>query len=219
MSERIRNIYDMLVGTREFNAVNFNDYKTLPDGALKSAIVGQVIAELEGFLAEQSSGASGQAVEQKSVLIAAARQKMKEFSSAARALNLNDAGFRRLFRLPDANGVQKLIAAGREFVGEATKHKTELARLGITDADIAALGADLDGLEIAAAAKAGASMQSVGATAGIDDEIQRGMDAEMFLDAMLKIVYRNNAAKLGEWKSARHVRRSNRPAKPIPPPS
>ncbi|MCY7347920.1 MAG: hypothetical protein LH614_17110 [Pyrinomonadaceae bacterium] len=25
MSERVRNIYDMFVGTREFDAVNFND--------------------------------------------------------------------------------------------------------------------------------------------------------------------------------------------------
>ena len=110
--------------------------------------------------------------------------------------------------LPAGNSGKELINAG-----EADKHKKELARLGITDADIAALSANLDELETAAAAKSSASMQGVGVTAGIDDEVQRGMDAEMFLDALMKIVYRNDAAKLGAWKSARHVRRSNQTPK------
>ena len=110
--------------------------------------------------------------------------------------------------LPAGNSGKELINAG-----EADKHKKELARLGITDADIAALSANLDELETAAAAKSSASVQGVGATAGIDDEVQRGMDAEMFLDALMKIVYRNDAAKLGAWKSARHVRRSNQTPK------
>ncbi|MCY7374596.1 MAG: hypothetical protein LH472_01320 [Pyrinomonadaceae bacterium] len=123
MSERIRNIFDMFVGTREFDAVNSDDYKHLPDAESKFAIVREVINKLENYLADQTSGARGQAVEQKSVLVAAVRRKMKELAEAARALNIDDAGFRRLFRLPDDNGVQKTIAGGREFVGEAVKHK------------------------------------------------------------------------------------------------
>lgn len=217
MSERVRNIYDMFISTTEFDRLNAADYSQLPDAELKFAIVRDVIVKLEVFLADQSSGAGGQAVEQKSVLIAAIRRKMKEYSAAARALNFDDAGFRRLFRLPNDDGVQKLIAGGREFVEEATTHQAQFARFGITRNDIDALSADLDDLGVAAAAKLGAGAKTVGATAGVDDEIRRGMDAEVFLDALIKIVYRNNAAKLGAWKSARHVRRSNRttPPKPI----
>ena len=92
----------------------------------------------------------------------------------------------------------------------------ETERLGITDADIAALAADLDQLENARAAALNANAEKVGATAGIDEAIERGMKAEIFLDALIKIVYRNDAAKLGAWKSARHVRRSDRSA-PVPP--
>jgi len=212
MSERIRNIYDMMVTTREFDAVNFLDYKYLPDGELQFAIVRDVITNLEQYLATQVSGEKGQAVEQKSVLILAVKRKLKEYAEAARSLNIGDAGFRRLFLVPEGNGAQKIIASGRAFVEEITKHKPEFKRFGLMDADLAALKNDLDDLQAAAAAKGKAGAKGVGATAGIDDEIMRGMNAEKFLDAMMKIVYRHNAAKLGEWKSARHIRRTSRPA-------
>ncbi len=214
MSERVRNIYDMFVSTTEFDSLNAADYSRLPDAAAQFALVREVVANLERFLTEQASGTVGQAVEQKSVLTAAIRRKMKEYSGAARALNFDDAGFRRLFRIPDDNGAQKLIAAGRAFVEEAAKHEAQFARLGLLKEDRTALTADLDDLENAAAAKSGASAEKVGATAGIDEEIGRGMEAETFLDALMKIVYRNDAVKLGAWKSARHVRRSNRTPKP-----
>lgn len=217
MTTRTRNIYDMFVSTTEFDRLNAADYSGLPDAALQFAIVRDVITKLGDYLADQTSGERGRAVEQKSVLTAAVRRKMKEFSAAARALNLDDAGFRRLFRIPDDDGVGKLIASGREFVEEAAAHQAQFARFGLTAADAAALAEDLDDLEAAVAAKAAASPQTVGATAGIDDEIERGMAAETFLDALVKVVYRNDAAKLGAWKSARHVRRSNRPAKPPAP--
>ncbi len=210
MSERTRNIYDMFVSTTEFDRLNAADYSGLPDAALQFAIVRDVITKLEVFLADQTSGKRGQAVEQKSVLMAAAKRKMKEYSAAARALNLDDAGFRRLFRVPNGDGVGKFVASGREFVEEAAAHQAQFARFGLTAADAAALAEDLDDLEAAVAAKAAAAPQTVGATAGIDDEIERGMAAETFLDALIKIIYRNDAAKLAAWKSARHVRRSKR---------
>ena len=218
MNDRVKNINDMFIATREFNAANAADYASLPDAAAKFAIVSDVISKLEDYLAKQTSGAIGQAVEQKSVLVQAIRRKMKEYSAAARALNIDDPGFRRLFRVPDGNGVQGLINSGREFVGEINLHKAEFERFGLKDGDIAALVADLDALEEAAADKLGANAERVGATAGVDFEIERGMNAEIFLDALIKVIYRNNAAKLGEWKSARHVRRLNTRAKePAPP--
>lgn len=213
MTERIRNINEMFVGTLGFNTANSADYAHLSDGAAKFAIVEDVAGKIQNYLADIASGAVGQAVEQKSVLSLAVRRKMKEFSAAARALNIDDPGFRRLFRITDNDGVQGLIAQGRVFVEEANKHKTNFGRFGLVQADIDALDTDVLALEEAAARKLGAASEKAGAGAGIDDEIDHGMDAEIFLDAMMKVVYRNNAAKLGEWKSARHVRRTSRPAK------
>ena len=217
MRDRESNILNMFIATREFNAVNLNDYRNLPDAAAQFAIVTQAIDTLETFAADQGSGSRGQAVEQKSVVRAAMRRKMKDLSRTARALNIDDPGFRRLFRVPDDNSDQKLLAAAREFVEEGNRFKADLMRLGIPATFIDELNDDINTLERAIAAKAQANTETVGATAGIDDEIERGMDAEEILDAILKNVYRSNPVKLAEWMSARHVKRS--PKKSIPTPT
>lgn len=219
MSDRVRNVYNMFVSTGAFDDANAADYSHLPDGALQFAIVRDVIEKLEAYFADQVSGATGQSVEMASVLIQAAKRKMKEYSAAARVLNIDDAGIRRLFRIPNGDGAQEVVAAGREFVEEAATHKAAFGRFGLTDADRTALDKNLDDIETAVSKKAGAHSKKVGATAGIDDEIQRGLDAERFLDAMMKVVYRYNPAKLREWQSARHVRRVNQPAPPETPPT
>ena len=46
--------------------------------------------------------------------------------------------------------------------------------------------ADIDALEQAISAKANAHIEGVGATAGIDEEIEKGMNAEVFLDNIMK---------------------------------
>ncbi len=167
-----------------------------------------VIGNLENSLADQTLGAR------------ASRRTRIGFGAGGKAQNEEYRGrvagfesFRRLFHVPDGDGAQETVAAGREFVEEGLKHKTELARLGVTEEKINQLGEDLDDINRAVASKAGANTAGVGATAGVDSEIERGMSAEIFLDAMMKNVYRDNPVKLAEWKSARHLKRSDRPAR------
>lgn len=47
------------------------------------------------------------------------------------------------------------------------------------------------------------------ATAGIEDAITRGMDAAEVLNAIMKNVYDADPVKFAEWRTARHVKRSN----------
>jgi hypothetical protein len=56
--------------------------------------------------------------------------------------------------------------------------------------------------------KASGQSATVGATAGIDAEIERGMDAATILDVMMQNVYRDNPVKLAAWTQARHIKRS-----------
>jgi hypothetical protein len=56
--------------------------------------------------------------------------------------------------------------------------------------------------------KASGQSATVGATAGIDTEIERGMDAATIVDAIMQNVYRNNPVKLAAWAQARHIKRS-----------
>ena len=210
MSDRARNINDMFIKTLEFDDLNSNDYKDLPDAAAHFAIVRDVITKLQNYFADQLSGAVGRAVEQKAATRGAIRRRMVRFAATARGLNIDDPGLRRLFRVPDNDNDQILLAAGREFVEEATRFAVQFAGRGISAAEIQFLADDLDALEAANAAKATAEIEGIGATAGVDEEIERGMDAEIILDSIMKNVYYNNPVKLAEWKSARHVRSAKR---------
>lgn len=218
MSDRERNIFDMFRNTVQFDAVNAADYAQLPEAERRFEIIRTAIAALEDHAATKTSGGRSQAVERKSVLRGAIRRKMKDYARTARALDIADPGFRRLFNVPDSNSDEVLMAAAREFVEEARRFRTEFAALGIAETMAGELEADIDALEAAMSAKSGAHIEVVGATAGIDEQIERGMAAEKVLDAIMRNVYRNNPVKLAEWTSARHVRRiSAKPSPPAPP--
>ena len=63
-------------------------------------------------------------------------------------------------------------------------------------------------MEAAMSAKAAGNMETVGATAGIDQQIENGMTAEKILDSIMHNVYFDSPVKLAEWMSARHIKRS-----------
>lgn len=208
MDDRERNILEAFINMREFDGRNAADYAALPDAAANFAVIRSAIETLEAHAMTQASGARGQAVEQKASLRAAIRRKLKDIARSARALNIDDEGFRRLFSVPDDNSDQKLLAAAREFAAQATTHKAGFQRLGMPNSFIDDLGDDIEDFENALNRKAVAQGAAVGATAGIDAEIERGMNAATILDAIMQNVYRNNPIKLAEWTQARHVKRS-----------
>ncbi len=208
MTDRETNIQDMFISTVQFDDVNKADYAHLPDAEANFDIVREVIGNLETASAAQVSGARGRAVEQKSVLAAAIRRKMKRYSRTARALNIDDPGFRRLFRIPNDNNYQLILATAREFVEEARRFAADFARLGIPATLADELEADTEALEEAINAKAEAQMETVGATAGIDAEIERGMTAEKILDSIMHNVYFDDPVKIAQWTTARHVKKA-----------
>lgn len=208
MTDREKNILDMFIATAQFDTENSNDYKTLPSAVSNFLIVRDVIAALETDSANQVSGARGRAVEQKAVLRGEIRQTMKRYSRTARALNIDDPGFQRLFRIPDSNSDQVLMASAREFVEEARRFAAEFAGLGIPATLADELEADVDALEEAVNAKAAGQMETVGATAAIDEQIEKGMNAEKILDSIMHNVYFDNPVKLAEWKTSRHIKKA-----------
>lgn len=208
MNTREINIKDAFINMREFDARNSADYAHLPNAEANFVVIRAAIEALENYEAKQTSGARGQAVEQKSSIVAAIRRKMKEIARNARALNINDEGFRRLFSVPDSNSDGKLLAAAREFATQAAIHKAAFLRLGMLAGFIDDLNDDIEDFEAALNRKADAQGAGVGATAGIDAEIERGMKAATIIDSMMQNVYRDNPVKLAEWTQARHVKRS-----------
>lgn len=207
MPRREENVQDTFIRVREFDDRNKNDYKDFPAVVAKFNIVSEVIPLVADYLATKTSGAQSQAVEKKSVIAAAARRKMKLMAKTARALNLDDPGFRRLFSVPNTRSYPKIFAAAREFVEEGTTHKDEMLALAMRPTLIEDLAADIAAFDLANEDKANAQGETVGATAGVDAQIDRGMDALEVLDAMMKNFYEDDPVKLAEWLQARHIKR------------
>jgi hypothetical protein len=208
-SDRQQNIFDMFEETLVFDGENSADYAAIPDAAVHFATVLAAVNALEAHFADQTSGEAAEATVQKAVLTQAVRRKMVAYAKTARAIAIDKAGFDELFKVPDSNNLNQLIATGRQFVEEAIANATDFTALGKMPADATALTDDLDDLEAADAAQAEGQQDTVGATAGIADKIDQGMKAEIKLDAIMTNVYRDNPVKMAQWRTARHVRRTN----------
>ena len=220
MDARETNILDALIAMSEFDRQNAADYTAFPDAAAQFAVINASIEAMRNHAATQTSGARGQAVQQKSVLSEAMRRKLKSISRTARALNINDEGFRRLFNIPNGKGEQKLLAAAREFAEEAAKHEADFLRLGMRKTFIADLNADIADYEQAISDKSGAQGAGVGATVGVGEAVGNGTQAADIADSIMHNVYDENPVKLADWMRARHVRRSpQRTPKPSVPQS
>lgn len=70
------------------------------------------------------------------------------------------------------------------------------------------LEADIELMQAAMSAKATGNMETVGATAGIDEQIEDGMIAEKVLDSIMHNVYYDTPVKLAECTSARHIKKA-----------
>lgn len=219
MDDRETNILEAFVNMREFNRQNAADYADVAEAAVQFKIINDSIETMQNHAATQTSGARGQAVQQKSVLSAAIRRKLTNIARTARALNFNDEGFRRLFSVPNSSSQQKLLAAAREFAAEAAKHKADFLRLGMRASFIDDLNDDIADFEQAINDKAGAQGAGVGATAGIDAAVENGLQAADIADSILHNVYQDNPVKLAAWTQARHVKRSARRKTVEPPPT
>lgn len=213
---RQQNIFDMFEETIVFDTENAADYAAIPDAAVHFATVQAAIAALEVFFAEQTSGESAEATVQKTVLRAAIRRHMVSYAKNARAIAIEKPGFDENFKVPDSDNDNLLVSTGRKFVESANKSAADFTKLGKMPADAAALTAVLDEFEAADAAQAEGKQDTVGATAGIADKIDEGMNAEKYLDAIMSNVYRDNPVKRAQWKTARHVKRAPQPPPPTP---
>ncbi len=217
MDARETNILESFINMREFDRVNAADYKDFPDAKAQFTVINSSIEAMQEHAAKQTSGIGGRAVQQKSVLDAAIRRRMKSISRTARALNINDEGFRRLFSIPNGRSAQKLLAAAREFAEEATTHKAEFIKLGIRASFIEDLTADIEDYEQAISDKAGAQSATAGASAGIDEAVENGMEAAIIADSIMRNVYEDEPVKLAEWMRAKHVKRSPQRTPKTPP--
>jgi hypothetical protein len=177
----------------------------------------EVFAELDAVITELGSHTTAQASSARAAMegttlktgaFAALREDLEAISHTARGMAHTMPGLEDKFRLPRNSGVREWIAAARSFAQDAEPLKQEFVRRGFNANFIDALKAGTDALEHSIESRAQKSGERVTATAAVDAAIERGTNAVRELDAIVRNVFRDDAATLAGWTSASHTERS-----------
>jgi hypothetical protein len=136
-------------------------------------------------------------------------------------MSVDNPSLIEIFRMPRGDNDQQLIAKARSFITEATPLLTQFVEYGLPNNFIDSLEEDIRNFEQAITEQGTSIDTKVGATAAIDDAIERGLKAVKRLTAVVKNKYADNPAKLASWTSASHVERppKKKPETPPTPPT
>ncbi|MFL6373819.1 MAG: hypothetical protein ACJ73D_04045 [Pyrinomonadaceae bacterium] len=219
-TDRERNVKDTFDAVLAFNGEHSAEYAAIAEAATQANRIQAAAAAMETYMATQTSGDAAFAVELKSILKASARRRMLAFSRTAKALGKTNPGFEELFDMPKSDTYADVLAKGRELVGKATTHHVLFATVGIPASKATDLSDILDQLEGQINAKTVATGATVAATAGIDAQMEDGMQALDLFDAIMRNFYEDDPATLAAWKSASHIKRAPKKSTtpPTPPP-
>lgn len=218
MKDTERRRLEMFIRVREFGATHTTQFPPTSFGGEKFAVLDSVIDALEEHGSVQSSGRSR--VRESTSSKAAARDELmrdlEAISRTARAMALTTPGLNDKFRIPHNQSNQAVLATARAAASDALPLKTEFIRRGLPDDFIEDLEADIEILEQAITYKAQGKESHVAATAAIDREIERGMNAVRELDPVVRNKFAADPATLAAWLSATHVERNpHRKRKPV----
>jgi hypothetical protein len=183
-----------------------------------------VIADLDGHVSSEQVG-KGAALAGTTTRHAA-RQALREDIEAivrtARVIGETKPGFDDKFRMPRGDNDQAMLdlALGIAAVIADAAVKAEFISHAMPSDFVEDLNADLAALQKAITEQSGSVADRKSAGVSIDETNGRGMMIARKMDAVVKNFYRNNAAVLSEWETARHVERApRRKAKSEPPPA
>jgi hypothetical protein len=220
MNSTVTHRLEMFIDVREFKKPRADVFTSTSRGGELFTQLDEVISEIEGHAASQSSGkrASKEKTTLKSVALANLIEDLEAVSRTARVMALTIPGLDDKFRMPRNVGEQAWLAAARSFAADAEPLKAEFVRRGLPESFLEDLKADTAELQESIQHKSQTSGARVAARAAIDDAVERGMKIVRELDAIVRNIFRNDPATLAEWVSASHVERApRRAAAPVPP--
>jgi hypothetical protein len=219
MNDMERRRLEMFIRVREFGLTHTAQFPPTSFASEQLIVVDSAINALESHTSAQSSGKS--AVRQSTTSKAVARDELmrdlEAISRTARAIAQTIPGLADKFRIPHNQSNQTVLAVARAVLSDALPLKAEFIRRGMPANFLEDLQDDIDVMEDAITRKVQGAGSQVAATAAIDTEIERGMNAVRQLDPIMRNTFSGNPAILAAWHSASHVERAPRRAKPTTP--
>jgi len=181
-----------------------------------------VIAELDGHVSSEEVGKGSKlaGTTTRGAAREALRDDVKAIVGTARVIGETRPGFDDKFRMPRGDNDQAMLDLARgiaTLVADAAV-KAEFIRHAMPADFVEDLNADIAALQdaIGDQSEGRAGIKSAGVS--IDETDTHGVRIARAMDAVVKNFYRDNAAVLSEWETARHVERApRRKAKPETP--
>jgi len=222
MKDTERRRLEMFIRVREFGSAHAAQFPPSSFAGEQLDILDNAINALETHASAQSSG-MGTVRESASSKAAARDELMRDLeaiSRTARAMADTMPGLEDKFRIPHNQSDQTVLAVARAAATDALPLKAEFIRRGMPADFLEDLQADIEEMEEAIQRKAQGAGSQVAATAGIDTQIERGMNAVRQLDPIMRNTFASDPATLAAWVSASHVERPprrNKQSSPTPP--
>lgn len=200
---------------------NIADFPANSPGAKALGELSAVITTIRTLAAEQSSGASSarQHVGVKDEDVDDLMQMIRHLNRAANAFADEIEGSDLKFRLPRNRSEQNLLATARAFLADAAPLKAKFIEYGLPADFLEQLQAMIDAVDERGSAADSSVEQQAAATGGLLSAVRDGMNISRRLDAVIRIKYAANAAKLAGWTVASHLERAPQKPKTTQPPA
>ena len=204
-----------------FMTDNAADFPAVSPGGKAAGDLKDVIDEIRTLAAQQISGTDGsrQQISVKDEGLDDLLFQIRQINRAANAFEVEIPGSEKQFRLPRSRSEQNILATARAFIADATPISATFIEYGLAASFLTDLQTTIDAVETRAAQADSAEGQQSAATGGLVDATQRGMNISRRLDAIVRIKYAANPAKLAAWTVASHLERHTPvPQTPVIPP-
>lgn len=207
MNSSISRMHQMFVRVLGFADAHADAFPAGSLGAEMVAELRRVVGELTEAATSQTSGLSSvqRATAERKDARKRLRASMRAISHTARAMALDTPGLETKFRLPRGGSDAALLQIARAFAADAPPLKDKFLRHAMPASFIEDFEEDIAGLERSVGEQNTGRGAHVTATVTVESGAERGMNAVRKLDAIVRNTYRNDAAALAAWESARHV--------------
>lgn len=135
------------------------------------------------------------------------REAVRAICQTAQSIAVEQPGIESRFRMP-ARDDQSLLSGARAIATAAEPLKAKFIEYGLPADFLEDLETKIESFVEATERQNAGKEARVSATASIDDAIERGMSALRRVDAIVRNTFRDDAAMLAAWESAKHVERA-----------
>lgn len=174
------------------------------------AALSEVISKLTNYFKEQTAqmDAARSSYSSKAALKSELLVELKSISKNARKMGQTIRGIAEKFYLPDKLTEQELVSKARSFVEAAIIHEKEFIEHAMRADFLPRLKTILAAYEDAIDKSSTATGAQVAATAGIEVEIDKGMDLVERIELVVENNCYNDKLIMHAWKDARHVEKA-----------